>query len=476
MTDYYLAIDLGASGGRHILGIAEDVKGAEGGAGKKLVLQEVHRFSHNMDNFGDSLIWDVDKIYGEICTGLEKCADFIKDGRLCSLGIDTWGVDYALIDRDGRLIEPVYAYRDSRTEPFFEALISESELYKTTGVAFQPFNTIYQVLADKAAGRLDRAEYMLQLPEYLSHRLTGDLRGKKFNEYTMASTTGLLDARKKAWPEDMFRKLDLPMRLFKPVREPPYDIGCLSEDIQKMTGFNTRVLMVASHDTASAVATVQEGSLYISSGTWSLLGITGDPILSDEAQAAGYTNEGAHNGKIRFLKNIMGLWVLQSLRRELNNAYTFAELESMARDEENIVPAEWHINLNLPRFFAPESMIAEIKDEYRVLGKKVPANPAELAFAVYTSLANCYKTAIQDLENVSGRTYPAISIIGGGSKDAYLNTLTARYTGKTVYAGPSEATSTGNILLQMQAAGDPAVKNGFSELVKASFELKEYKG
>ena len=472
MKNYYLAIDLGASGGRHILGIAE---GAEG-AGGKLVLEEVHRFSHNMDSFENSLVWDVDKIYGEICTGLEKCADYIKDGRLCSLGIDTWGVDYALIDKEGRLIEPVYAYRDSRTEPFFLTQIPYSELYKISGIAFQPFNTIYQVLADKAAGRLDRAEYMLQLPEYFSQRLTGDLRGKKYNEYTIASTTGLLDAVKKNWPEEIFDKLDLPMRLFKPVREPPYDVGCLSEEMQKRTGFNTRVLMVASHDTASAVAAVQEGSLYISSGTWSLLGITGEPILSDDAREAGYTNEGAHNGKIRFLINIMGLWVLQSLRRELNDTYSYAELENMAREEEKKTPPDWFINLNLPRFFSPESMIAEIKDEYRVCGKKTPESPAELAFAVYTSLANCYKTAIQDLEKISGRTYPAISIIGGGSRDSYLNELTARYTGKTVYAGPSEATSTGNILLQMQAAGDPAVKNGFSELVKASFELKEYKG
>ena len=466
MTDYYLAIDLGASGGRHILGYVKD---------NKLVLEEVHRFSHKPESYQGSLIWEADKIYGEICLGIEKCGAFIKEGRLCSIGIDTWGVDYALLDEDGNLISPVYSYRDSRTEAFINPEISHEDLYKVTGIAFQPFNTIFQLLSDKAAGRLDKAKYMLQLPEYFSQSLAGKVCAKEYNEYTMASTTGLLNASKKTWPQDIIEKLGLPMELFKPIREPPYEIGELSSEMQKRAGFNTKILMVASHDTASAVATVKESSLYISSGTWSLLGITGSPVLNEEARNAGYTNEGAHNGSIRFLKNIMGLWVIQSLSRELNNEFSFAELEKMAVEFEKNAPADWHIDLNLSRFFSPKSMINEIKEEYKRCGKKVPETPAELAFSVYISLANCYKVAVQDLEKITGKTFPSISIIGGGSKDGYLNSLTARLTGKTVYAGPSEATSTGNILLQMKYNNDPAVKDGFSDLVGRSFNVKEFK-
>jgi rhamnulokinase len=415
-------------------------------------------------------------MFNEVTAGLEKCAAIIKGkgGELRSIGVDTWGVDYVLVDREGRVIEPVYAYRDSRTEPFFKNAVPFEDLYAITGIAFQPFNTIYQVLSDRAAGRPYKAEDMLQLPEYCSHCLTGNLRNKEHNEYTMASTTGLMDAAQKAWSEDIFKKLDLPLRLFKPPRQPPYDIGPLSQELREKTGLNARVVMIASHDTASAVATVEEGSLYISSGTWSLLGVVGAPVLTPAAREAGYSNEGARDGRIRFLKNIMGLWVIQSVRHELEDKYSFAELEAMAKETEKTAPADWTIDLNLPRFFAPSSMITEIKDEYRKQGKKIPESPGELSFCVYTSLANCYKTAIRDLEKITGKTYPAISVIGGGSKDAYLNALTAKYTGKPVCSGPAEATAAGNILLQMKQAGDPAVKNGFAKLVKDSFDIVKF--
>jgi rhamnulokinase len=221
---------------------------------------------------------------------------------------------------------------------------------------------------------------------------------------------------------------------------------------------------------------VDSGALYISSGTWSLLGVTGAPVLSPEACEAGYTNEGAHDGRIRLLKNIMGLWVIQSVRHELNDKYSFAELEAMARETEQKAPQDWTIDVNLPRFFAPSSMISEIKDEYKRTGQKIPETPGELAYCVYTSLANCYKIAIRDLEKITGKNYPSVSVIGGGSKDGYLNALTAAYTGKPVYAGPAEATAIGNILLQMKQAGDQAVKDGFAGLVKNSFDVKEYKG
>ncbi|MCL2834553.1 MAG: rhamnulokinase [Treponema sp.] len=465
MAEYYLAIDFGASGGRHILGHAEN---------GKMILEEVHRFAHVPVKQDNSLVWDDEEMFRQITEGLVKC------GRLgkapVSVGIDTWGVDYALVDGDGRPIKPVYAYRDSRTEPFINnSVLPYEKLYEITGIATQPFNTVYQMQADRAAGRLEKAALMFQLPEYFSARLTGNLKSKENNEYTMASTTGLLDAKNKVWAKEVFEKLNLPLRLFKPIRIPPYEIGELDNEIKKITGFNTKVVMVASHDTASAVAVTSGDTLYISSGTWSLLGVVGDPVLTPEARRAGYTNEGAWNGKIRFLKNIMGLWVIQSVRHELDDKYSFAELESMARTAGKTAEKSWTIDVNLPRFYNPASMITEIKEEYKRVGKKVPQTPGELAFCVYTSLAQCYKTAIADLENITGKKYRSISIIGGGSKDGYLNALTAEFTGKTVFTGPTEATATGNILLQMKQAGNPAVKNGFSELVNNSFDIREIK-
>jgi rhamnulokinase len=471
MSNYYLAIDLGASGGRHILGHTED---------GKLILEEVHRFSNAPQRQGDSLVWDDERIFGEIVAGIVKCGALNKIPR--SVAIDTWGVDYALIDKKGEPLKPVYAYRDSRTEPFLNTRPSFEELYALTGTAAQSFNTVYQLLADKAAGRLEGAEDMLFLPEYFSLRLTGNLKGKLFSEYTISSTSGLLDARQRTWAEGIIGDLGLPPRLFKPVKLPPYDTGSLGEALRRKAGFDTRVVMVGAHDTASAVGTVEGEALYISSGTWSLLGILGEPILSAEARKAGYTNEGGLGGKTRFLKNIMGLWIIQQIRRELGDAgapYSFAQLEEEARKigaKTGRAERGWFIDLNLPRFMNPPSMIEAVKAEYAQSGQRVPETPGELAFCVYASLAECYRRAIRDLEDLTGKTYAAISIIGGGSKDGYLNSLTAACTGKKVYAGPAEATAIGNLLTQMKLAGDPAVEGGFSPLVKRSFDVKEISG
>ncbi|MDR0655042.1 MAG: rhamnulokinase [Treponema sp.] len=461
MEPYYLAVDIGASGGRHILGHVE--RG-------QLILEEVHRFSNAPLQKDSSLIWDDDLIFHEIVTGLVKCG---STGKIpCSVGIDTWGVDYVLADREGAVIKPVYAYRDSRTKPFLKTALPFADLYSITGTAHQPFNTIYQVLTDKASGRLDKAEYFLALPEYFSQRLTGSLAGKEHSEYTWASTSGLLDIRKKNWSEEIFQKADLPRRLFKPVREPPYLAGELSRELRNQTGFNTRVVMIASHDTASAVSVTAEDSLYISSGTWSLLGIQGEPVLTAAAREAGYTNEGALNGRIRFLKNIMGLWVLQRIRDELAGSYSFADLESLAREAEPGT-GDWFIDINLPLFLNPPSMIGAVRNECKRTGQKIPETPGELALCIYLSLARSYKNAIDNLEQITGKTYPSVSIIGGGSKDGYLNSLTARYTGKPVIAGPAEATAIGNLLLQMRYAGEPAVNKGFAELV-SGFQRRNF--
>jgi rhamnulokinase len=238
----------------------------------------------------------------------------------------------------------------------------------------------------------------------------------------------------------------------------------LEKKLAEETGCDAEVLMVASHDTASAVSVTGEDDLYISSGTWSLLGIQSSPILTEAARNAGYTNEGALNGRVRFLKNIMGLWVLQQTRHELGGALSFAELESLARGAEGKNADARPFDINLPRFLNPPSMINAIKDEYR-RGPWMPEDPGELAYCIYLSLASSYKKAVDDLENITGKKYPAISIIGGGSKDAYLNSLTARYTGREIHAGPAEATAIGNILLQMRYAGGGRPRRGFAETV-----------
>jgi rhamnulokinase len=451
--NYYLAIDMGASGGRHILGHVED---------EQLILEEVHRFANAPRRRGDSLTWDTEGLFREITAGIKRCGALGKSPAY--IGIDTWGVDYVLADNNGKALEPAYSYRDSRTAAYLDTPLPFAELYAVTGTALQPFNTLYQLLADKAAGRLDEAAALFFLPEYFSYRLTGDLGEKKNSEYTAASTSGLMDAKKRSWAFPIIERLSLPPALFAPPREPPYLAGPLEKRLAEEAGCDAEVLMVASHDTASAVSVTGEDELYISSGTWSLLGIQSSPILTEAARNAGYTNEGALNGRIRFLKNIMGLWMLQQIRHELDDAYSFAELESMAREAEGKNAGVRPIDINLPRFLSPPSMINEIKDAYRG-GPWAPEDPGELAYCVYLGLVSSYKKAVDDLENITGKKYPVISIIGGGSKDSYLNSLTARYTGREIHAGPSEATAIGNILLQMQYAGGGRPRRGFAETV-----------
>ncbi|MDR1400378.1 MAG: rhamnulokinase [Treponema sp.] len=437
-TSYHLAIDMGASGGRHILG--HSVNGV-------LEREEVHRFGNAPVKQGDTLVWDIERLFAEIVAGIGKCATLGKVPA--TIGIDTWGVDYVLLDKQGREIMPAHSYRDGRTIPFINTSVPFEELYAITGTAKNSFNTIYQLLADKAAGRLDTAATLLLLPEYFSQRLTGTMSAES-HEYTESSTTGLLDATKRNWAWSLIDRLGLPARLFRPIRMPPYVIGDLSAKIQAAVGFNASVVMVASHDTASAVSVVpDEDALYISSGTWSLLGIQGEPILTEAARQAAYTNEGAANGNIRFLKNIMGLWMIQSVRHELGDQYSFAELELLAK-QSALVDRPAIIDVNRACFLSPESMMSAIADECVRVGVRRPETPGDFVHCVYTSLAECYRQAIVDLERITGKTYRSISVIGGGSKDRYLNALTEQYTGKVVRAGPAEATAIGNLMAQIK--------------------------
>jgi rhamnulokinase len=458
--NYYLAIDIGASSGRHILGRIED---------GRLLLEEVYRFTNAPDKSANGdLTWDVRALFNHILEGLKACR---KAGKIpVSVGIDTWGVDYVLLDKSDSEILPAYCYRDNRTAPFLDTAVPFADMYAKTGIQRQPFNTVYQLLADKAAGRLAGAESMLMLPEYFSYKLTGI----KAREYTNATTTGLVGALARAWDSELIDKLRLPQKLFAPLFEPGKALGGFSKAVEKAVGFNCNVILPASHDTASAVAAVPDGAaVFISSGTWSLLGILTDPILSDAARLANYTNEGAVGGKVRFLRNITGLWIIQRIRRETGDKYSFAELAEMAASESGF---DYNMDVNAPRFLSPPSMIKAVEEQCREQNLPVPNGIGGLAHCVYNSLARSYADAITELEKITGKRYGAVCVVGGGSNNDYLNRLTAVHTRRRVLAGPGEATAAGNILVQYRADPNRKADGGaFSGIISKSFDIKEYK-
>ena len=430
--EFYLAVDIGASGGRHVLGWIE---------GGRLRTREVYRFENRIENDGGSLVWDVGRLVSEVENGLKRCAELGYAPK--SVAVDTWGVDYVLLDADGKIIYSVYCYRDGRTEgavPAVEALIPPEELYARTGIQKQRFNTIYQLYADKLTGRLDAAERMLMLPSYITYKLTGVMQ----NEYTDATTTGLVNALGGAWDGEIIRRLGLPERLFGALAEPCARAGKLLPEVAERVGFDCEVVFAPSHDTASAVAgcPIKEGEIYISSGTWSLIGAeTPSPVLSEEARAANFTNEGGVERRFRLLKNYTGMWLMQSIRREIGGGMTYDEMMEAARACSGFA----RIDVTDPRLLAPESMLEAVRS---IAGE--PQMPLDRALnTVYHSLAASYADAVAELEGVAGFKVSAIRIVGGGSRDVYLNELTEKYTGLPVKAGPVEATSAGNLLSQI---------------------------
>ncbi len=445
MEKYFLAVDIGASSGRHILSHMED---------GKIVLEEVFRFENGMTEIDGHKCWDSELLFSHIKEGMKKCAEL---GKIpCYMGIDTWGVDYVLVDREGKRIGNAVGYRDDRTTGIDREvyqIIPEKELYARTGIAKQVFNTIYQLVALKKENpeQLLAAETLLLSPDYYNFLLTG----KRASEYTIASTGQLVSPETKDWDYELIRMLGLPEKIFTPLQKPGTILGGLSDDVKAEIGYDCQVVMVTSHDTASAVLAVPSKTAdfaYISSGTWSLLGVElENAICNEQSREANFTNEGGYDYKYRFLKNIMGLWMIQSVRNEMNKAYSFAQLCAMAEEVKDF-PSR--VDVDEHRFFAPDSMIEEIRNACRESGQPVPETPGELATVVYQSLADCYKKSLRNLEAMTGKTYPAVNIVGGGANADYLNQLTANATGKTVYAGPTEATAIGNIVCQMLACGD----------------------
>ena len=422
MTNYYLAVDIGASSGRHIVGWQE---------GGELKTQEVYRFPNGVTERDGHLTWDIDALLGHVKAGIRAAR---AKYEIESLSIDTWGVDYVLL-RGDETVYPVYAYRDGRTEsaiPQVHEKIPFAELYHRTGIQFQPFNTIYQLYADKLAGRLDGVTDFLMIPEYLMYRLCGT----KSHEYTNATTGGMVGAKTGEYDPEIIEALDLPKGLFQKLQQPGTVIG-------EYEGI--KVVLCATHDTGSAVEGIpMEGDApYISSGTWSLLGVkTPKPITDEASRAANWSNEGGV-GYNRYQKNIMGMWLVNRLRAELCPDKPWSEI--VAEAEESVFAET--VDANAPIFLAPESMKAAFDS---ALSAK-PQTLGDYFGCAYRSLALSYRQAIEELEYNTGKKYDKIYIVGGGARNGFLNRLTEQATGKQVIALPLEATALGNLKIQMKA-------------------------
>lgn len=407
----------------------------------KPVLDEVYRFPNQMDDSQEGLIWDVERLFVEVKRGIAKA--FQRYPRIESVAIDTWGVDYVLIDKDGRDIKPCFAYRNERMQAVIDkvhAVISPRELYSVCGIQFQPFNTIYQLYCDKLAGRLDNASSFLMMPEYLNYRLTGVM----MSEYTNATTTGLVNATAE-YDLSFTRRLGYPDHLFNKLHAPSTEVGELSPEVAREVGGTTKVVLCASHDTASAFACVDTdaNTAFLSSGTWSLLGVKLQrPVLTETARIANFSNEGGI-GCITFLKNITGMWLNLRLKEEFN--LTYDQMVDLARGSSY----DKVFDANDSSFMAPDNMRQAIIDWYVAHSIQPPTTPADIIRSVYLSLADSYRIAVEDLEKVTGQTIHSLVIVGGGAKNALLNELTATALGRKIVPMPIEATSIGNIKAQI---------------------------
>lgn len=461
---YYLAVDIGASSGRHILAHVED---------GKMILEEVYRFENGASKRNGHDCWDLEHLYQSILNGMKACGEMGK--APVSMGIDTFGVDFVLLDDNGEIIGDTVAYRDARNEgmdKIVEKTVSWEELYSRAGIQKAVFNSIYQLTAlqQEHPEQLAAAKRFLMIPEYFNYRLTGN----DVNEYTNNTTSSLINARTKTWDWEILEKLNIPTHIFKDPAMPGTLVGTLTEEAKAFVGYDCKVMLPATHDTGSAYLAVparDDNAVYISSGTWSLLGVENfEPITNEAAMAENFTNEGGYQYRFRFLKNIMGLWMIQSIRRNLDKKYSFAELETMAREASDFTSI---VDVNDDCFMNPVNMIDAVKEYCAKSGQPVPETIGQVMQCVYISLADCYAKSIKGLEKITGKSYTSINIVGGGSKDGYLNELTAKASGLTVFAGPTEGTALGNLMVLMMDEGEYADLAEAREAIKASFEIKE---
>ncbi len=431
---YFLAIDIGASSGRHIVGYKKD---------SEIVLDEVYRFPNGMKKTSDGLVWDMDEIFVHVKEGIK--AAFSKYNAIESIAIDTWGVDYVLLKNDVPVL-PCYAYRNERTLSAIEkvhSIVPFDELYAHTGIQFQTFNTVYQLYDDLQKGRLNGVTDFLLVPEYLSYLLTG----VKKHEYTEATTGGLVNAQTKQYDFELIERLSLPSHIFKKLDAPQTVVGQLKDDIVAEVGEQTTVVLCASHDTASAYEAVEcdEHSVVLSSGTWSLIGAKlPNADTAPSSLASNFSNEGGV-GYFRYLKNIMGMWLINEVQRK--KSISFGEIVAMAQSSSYMQT----FDVNDESLMSPADMESAIR---ALLAQNPPQNDGDLYASIYRSLALSYKNAVDGMQRNLGRQFDKIYIVGGGAKNKFLNNLTEQYTGKQVVALPIEATALGNLTVQMRRVGE----------------------
>jgi len=442
----------------------------------KMVLEEVYRFENKLVTRNNHLCWELDRLFQEIVNGMKKCREIGKEP--ISMGIDTWGVDFVLLDEKNNVLGDTVAYRDSRTDGIDKEvyqIIPEEELYARTGIQKQLFNSVYQLYAIKREHPeyIKKAQSFLMVPEYFNFLLTGI----KKNEYTNATTGQLVNAATKDWDEEIIAKLGYNRQMFQELCLPKTSVGFLKEEIRTEIGYDLEVILPATHDTGSAVLAVpanDDDFIYLSSGTWSLMGIERkEADCSLESKACNFTNEGGYEYRFRYLKNIMGLWMIQSIRKELNsqgNRYGFPDLIAMAKEADGFPSI---VDVNDQSFLAPQSMTEAIKEYCKNSGQQIPTTTGEILACVYHSLSKSYGDTVREIEQITGKTFSRLHIVGGGCQDMYLNQLTKKATKKEVYAGPVEGTAIGNLMAQMLKAGEFQTLEEARICVADSFDIKK---
>lgn len=463
--EYHLAIDIGASSGRHILGFIED---------GKLKLEEIYRFSNGIKKVNNEYCWDLKNLFSEIKNGIKKCKEIGKIPK--SIGIDTWAVDFVLLDENEDILGNTVAYRDDRTEGLMEEvfkIIPKDMLYLYTGIQFQRFNTIYQLMAIKKKNpeNLKKAKTFLMIPDYFNFLLTG----KKVNEYTNATSTQLVNSFDRTWDENILDSLGINRDIFQEIKLPKTSLGNLRSELVEEFGFDMEVVLPATHDTGSAfISSVcnDDDSVYLSSGTWSLMGVENRfPICVPQSMNYNFTNEGGFDYKFRFLKNIMGLWIIQEVKRIYKDKYSFSELVVKAKEADNF---KSFIDVNHDRFLNPEDMIEEIQTYCKETNQDIPKTPGQVAYCVFNSLGISYGESIKELEEIFEKKYERINVFGGGCQNELLNQLIADITNKEVLAGPVEATAIGNIIAQLLSFNKIEDLREARKLIAESFEIKKY--
>lgn len=468
MTKQVLTFDFGASSGRAMLATFD---------GDKIELTEVHRFENNPVMVGKTFYWDVLALFHEIKQGITKARRY---GEFSSIGIDTWGVDFGLLDKNGDLLQNPVHYRDARTAGMLEDTckkISKDDLYQATGIQLMEINTIFQLasIAKKHPELLQRADCALLMPDLFGYFLTG----KKTSEYSIASTTQLLDPKTKNWNKKILQTLNLPAHLFPDVVKSGTILGNVSEDICEELGISgVRVISVTGHDTACAVAAApadKEDFIFISCGTWSLFGTElKNPIINEASKKHNISNEGGYNYTTHFLKNIIGLWLIQETRRQYRREgveYSYNDLEKLSVAS---TPFQHFIDPDSPVFVAPGNIPERIKTYCRKTGQKTPESAGEIMRCIYESLAMKYRYAFDEIKMCTGKTYNDIHMLGGGTKDTLLCSMTANATGCKIIAGPMEATAMGNAAVQLMALGDILNLVEARKVIANSFEALVY--